>query len=280
MIDDGSTDGTREWLAVAASGCPYLHVLHTDSLGPSGARNEGIAIACAPIVAFVDSDDTWARGKLRFQVEYMERNPQIGMTFTDYLHVGPEGEGRGTCFEYWNSPFRHHPPTHFFEVGHAESLLLGCNLAGTSAVAVRKELLQNANGFATDLSSAEDWDLWLRLAQMAPVAASSMVGMFYTMRPGSVTSRSADRIEAIRTIVSRYEGRKEAPFCKATRKVRARIHRAHADMFRAKAAYGAAAIAELRALANDPHRRPLLAAAADIVKRFTLPRRPSPPVHP
>lgn len=272
IIDDGSTDGTREWLAEMARETPAMRVLHTDSLGPSGARNEGIAIASAPIIAFVDSDDTWSRGKLRFQVEYMERNPHIGFTFTDYRHVSPTGEDRGTCFEYWQSPFRRQPPTHFFELENAESLLLGCNLVGTSTVAVRKELLQNANGFAMELTSAEDWDLWLRLAHLAPVAATSMVSTLYLMRPGSVTSRSADRIAAMESIVSRYAERPEPHIRDAMRKVRARLHRARAEMRRAESAYTAAATSEIRALFADPDRQKLKAVAGDVMRSLKAAR--------
>lgn len=269
VIDDGSTDGTREWLAEMMRESDMLRVLHTESAGPAGARNQGISISSAPIIAFADSDDTWTRGKLRFQVEYMEKNPEIGLTFTDYRHVSPDGEDRGTCFEYWDSPFRRQPPTHFFEVDNAEALLLGCNLIGTSTVAVRKSLLQNANGFAEDLVSAEDWDLWLRLAAMAPVAATSMVATIYLMRPGSLTSRSIDRMEAMKSIVARYRHRAEPVIHSALRKVDARLHRARAEMRRAEAAYPAAAHAELRALLAEPDARKLKAAAADIYRAVT-----------
>ena len=266
VVDDGSTDGSREWLAQMLREVGNLRVLHTESVGPAGARNEAIAIASAPIIAFLDADDLWARGKLRVQLDYLERNPDCGFCFTDYRHVGPEGDDRGTCFEYWNSPFATQPPTHFFEVENAESMLLGCNLVGTSTVAVRKSLLQNANGFATDLASAEDWDLWLRLAGMAPVAASSMIATTYLMRPGSLTSRSHDRIAAIREIAARYAQRREPQIRSALRKVEARLHRAEAEIARADLGYFRAAGAELRALSVEPDARKLRALAGDLLR--------------
>ena len=277
VIDDGSTDGSREWLAHMAQETPHLRVRHTESLGPAEARNAGISIASAPIIAFLDSDDVWLRGKLRVQVEYMERNPQIGFTFTDYRHLGPDGEDRGTCFEYWKSPFRRQPPTHFFEIEQAESELLGCNLVGTSTVAVRKSLLQNANGFATDLVSAEDWDLWLRLASLAPVAACSMVATQYLMRPGSLTSRSEDRITAMRQIIARYEHSPDLLMRKALRKVTARLLRARAEIDRARSAFPAAAKAEMMALFAEPDRRILRAVAGDLFKSLHAPRGLSTP---
>ncbi len=67
VVDDGSTDGSREWLYKASRNNPALRVLHTDGAGPSDARNEAISVASAEIIAFLDSDDTWERGKLRIR---------------------------------------------------------------------------------------------------------------------------------------------------------------------------------------------------------------------
>ena len=266
VVDDGSTDGSREWLAEVAVGHPALRVIHTPSLGPAGARNTAISACSAPIVAFLDADDVWLRGKLRVQVEHLEKNPEVGFSFTDYRHVGPDGEDRGTCFEYWKSPFRFQPPSHFFTLDGAEALLLGCNLVGTSTVAARKALLQNANGFATDLCSAEDWDLWLRLAGRAAVAASSMVSTHYLMRPGSLSSRQADRIRAIEAIAGRYRSSTDPGIRRALRKVRARLQRATAEMARAEARFGAAARAEFVALLHDPAPRPAQALLVDMAR--------------
>lgn len=266
VIDDGSSDGSREWLSAMARELPQLRVLHTESVGPSGARNLGISEASAPIIAFLDSDDVWLRGKLRVQVEHLERNPEIGMSFTDYRHIGPSGEDRGTCFDYWRPAFRNQPPTHFFALEEAEAMLLGHNLVGTSTVAVRKSLLQNANGFATDFASAEDWDLWLRLAAMAPVAASTMIMTNYLMRPGSLTSRLQDRLGAIEAIAARYRSRPDKAIRQALRKVDARLARARAEIARKDDRHLSAAMAELRACCAAPSRPGLRAAAADLVR--------------
>ncbi len=272
VVDDGSTDGAREWLYRASQKNPFLRVLHTGGVGPSGARNEAISIASAPIIAFLDSDDIWERGKLRVQVDYMERNPEVGFTFTDYRHFGPTGDDRGTCFEYWKSEFRAQPPSHFFRVEEAEATLLAVNLVGTSTVAARKTLLQNANGFATRLASAEDWDLWLRLAAMAPVAATSMVAMRYLMRPNSLTAQRDKRLLAISDILDRYRDHENPALRKAWRQGRARILRAKAEIARAEGRRMRAASDELRAFFIAPEVNKLRAATADLVRSVHAPR--------
>ncbi len=276
VVDDGSTDGAREWLYRASLKNPALRVLHTDSLGPSGARNEAISVASAPIVAFLDSDDIWERGKLRVQVEYMERYPEVGFTFTDYRHFGPTGDDRGTCFEYWKSELRQQPPSHFFRLEEAEATLLAVNLVGTSTVAARKTLLQNANGFATHLASAEDWDLWLRLAAMAPVAATSMVAMRYLMRPNSLTAQRGKRLQAISEILNRYRRHENPALRKAWRQGQARILRAQAEIARADGRRMRSAADEFRAFLIAPETGKLRAAAVDIVRCVITPRHAGP----
>lgn len=266
IVNDGSSDGSEIWLREQARRDRRIRILETRKLGPSGARNEAISIASAPIVAFLDADDIWLAGKLRFQVEYMERQPGIGLTFTDYRHVGSQGEDRGTCFEYWVSKFRNQPPAHFFEVHEAEALLLQNNLVGTSTVAVRTDLLRNANGFAMNLVSAEDWDLWLRLAATTGVAATSMIGVDYLMRTNSVSSRRVDRIRAIEQIASRYSMRRERSIKLALRSVRARLERAKAEILRSEAFFSASALAEIRSILAAPDRRALRAVGGDTIK--------------
>ena len=58
VVDDGSTDGTREWLeSEAAAG--RLRPLFQPNLGPSAARNAGARAALRGWLVFLDSDDVW-----------------------------------------------------------------------------------------------------------------------------------------------------------------------------------------------------------------------------
>ena len=118
-------------------------------------------------------------------------------TFTDYLHLDPEGRSLGTAFEYWKPSFHGRRDDAFAPLENALVTLIGCNLAGTSTVVAKREALRNANGFAEDLPSAEDWDLWLRLALAGTVAVSTRVTTNYLVRPGSETANRAARIEKV-----------------------------------------------------------------------------------
>lgn len=57
LVDDGSTDGSGALCDIWAERDPRITVLHKANGGLSDARNAGAAVARAPYVGFVDSDD-------------------------------------------------------------------------------------------------------------------------------------------------------------------------------------------------------------------------------
>ncbi|MCB1430431.1 MAG: glycosyltransferase family 2 protein [Nitratireductor sp.] len=220
VCDDGSSDGTLEWLVAAAAREPRIRVFRGGRLGPAKARNYLIDNAKSGLVAFLDADDTWLPGKLAGEISYHAENPDVVFSFTDYRHVDMAGNLRSTAFGYWQPEWK--PAGRDFTVlADARNELLATNAVGTSCVVAKREFLQIANGFAAQLPSAEDWDLWLRLALLGPVAVSSAVTMHYLMRPGSETSNRAARINAMQTVVE--DNRKSSASTWAVRHARSRI---------------------------------------------------------
>ena len=56
VVDDGSTDGTVEWLRGQAAEFPHVQLVCQDHQGPSAARNLGVAKAQGDTIIFIDSD--------------------------------------------------------------------------------------------------------------------------------------------------------------------------------------------------------------------------------
>src|SRR5215467_993337 len=63
VVDDGSTDGTAEWLR-SRSFDLALRVLTQENRGPAAARNTGVAVAAGRWVAFLGDDTVPAVGWL------------------------------------------------------------------------------------------------------------------------------------------------------------------------------------------------------------------------
>src|SRR5688500_16355713 len=67
VINDGSTDGTKEWLDGLDD--VRIRVVHREQgLGAASARNVGIGLAQGEFISFLDDDDYWLEGKLEEQV--------------------------------------------------------------------------------------------------------------------------------------------------------------------------------------------------------------------
>ncbi len=76
VVDDASTDGTPAYLAGLAD--PRIRVIRAErNLGPSGARNLGLAAARADIVAFLDSDDAYRPGRLAVPLAAFVTEPDL-----------------------------------------------------------------------------------------------------------------------------------------------------------------------------------------------------------
>ena len=94
VVDDGSTDATREAIARDHGGDERVRYFRKENGGPASARNFGFRYARGAYVALLDSDDTWLPWKLSLQIRCMERDPRVGMTWTDMEMIDPRREGR------------------------------------------------------------------------------------------------------------------------------------------------------------------------------------------
>jgi glycosyltransferase involved in cell wall biosynthesis len=72
VVDDGSTDSTRQLLATQPD---VVAVHHAESLGPAAARNAGVAASSSPLLAFLDVDDLYTDDALAQRAEMMRKGP-------------------------------------------------------------------------------------------------------------------------------------------------------------------------------------------------------------
>jgi hypothetical protein len=74
IVDDGSTDGTRQ----AIESQPHdIRYFHQENGGPASARNRGIRDASGEFIAFLDSDDLWPENNLWLLLKEFEQEPGL-----------------------------------------------------------------------------------------------------------------------------------------------------------------------------------------------------------
>lgn len=183
VVDDGSTDQTP---AVLESFGTRIRVIRQVNRGLSTARNVGAAAATGAWLAFLDADDTWLPHKLALQIE-AGRDTGAALVYSDRFNLGVRGslpERQGDLHAMYSGDV------------FVELLVLG-NRITASSVIVRREVFQRLQGFAEELRVAEDWDLWIRVAEAHTVAVVNEPLVNYTFHDGMLT-RDPERMRTAR----------------------------------------------------------------------------------
>ena len=266
IADDGSTDDTWAWLKDEASKDSRIKPIQTKGVGPANARNICLSHAKGKYISFLDSDDKWRPSKLKKQIDFLEKNPSVVLSFTDYWHWSVEGDDLGGCFEYW--PFFNQirkKDNEYHVLAEALGVLYAENIVGTSTVAVRQDAMQIANGFDSELPSASDWEMWLRLARQGDVAYSSQVGMDYLLhRPGSMTQKTQNRINAMESIGVKFNADVLALNKKYINIAAANISNARAEQAASSGKHYQALTMHLHAACKYPHWKAFRAIGSDL----------------
>ena len=186
VVNDGSTDHTKDVLNFWSD---RIVAIHKPNGGISQARNAGIQAARAEWVAFLDNDDEWLPEKLALQIKKAEES-DAEVVYTNTLNFGDA--------ERVDS-LRHFAPSDMPTGDLFEQLLMD-NFLVTSSVMVRKSALNRVQNFTESPVTAEDWDLWLKLAaDGCRFAAVSDPLTRYRWRSGSY-SKNHERMRQLRKI--------------------------------------------------------------------------------
>ncbi|MBL7075079.1 glycosyltransferase [candidate division KSB1 bacterium] len=153
VIDDGSTDDTREILRPFL---PRIQYFFQQNQGISVSRNKGIQISRGEYICFLDSDDSWHRHKLRRQLGFFPRNPDAWVCYTDEVWIRG---GRRV------NPKRRHQKYS----GWIFDKVLPLCIVSLSSAMMKRELLARVGPFDESLPVCEDYDFWIRVASCYPI---------------------------------------------------------------------------------------------------------------
>jgi glycosyltransferase involved in cell wall biosynthesis len=148
VIDDGSTDNTAEVIQSYLSDT-RLRYERTSHVGQPAAKNHGIRLARAPLVAFLDADDLWLPSKLERQAALFQADPDLGVAFTRRLLIDEQGR----LLEFRQPALPR---------GRLAEALVRDNFICFSSAMVRRDVFADIGLFDEGLAVAIDYDLWLR----------------------------------------------------------------------------------------------------------------------
>jgi glycosyltransferase involved in cell wall biosynthesis len=162
VVDDGSTDGSVK----VAKSFEDAHIKLIElgrNRGGNAARNAGVRAATAPLVAFLDSDDTYLPQKLEQVVAEFDRRPELELLVDSFIKVQPSGA----------RVVRKNPA-----IGDTETfrraLFTRQLWKATPSITVRRETVLRVM-FDESLRRLQDFDFLIRASEVANCASTDAV---------------------------------------------------------------------------------------------------------
>lgn len=171
VVDDASTDQTAE-VCRSFNGIRYIRLERNQ--GVAGARNIGILASTGEYISFHDDDDIRLPGSLDRQVELLAANPDAGLAYGQII-LGDRDCNPTDMIEPAKTP----------EGDLFWDLLSRCFILCLSVV-FRKECIYRVGLLDKGAAGIDDWDLWVRIAELYKVVAvAEPVGIWRVATPSS-----------------------------------------------------------------------------------------------
>ena len=191
VVDDGSTDNTKEVLKPYMSKIRYIY---KENGGAASARNVGIKNARGEYIAFLDSDDLWLPEKLEKQMGYFEEHPQVDMVFANCVRFSEEVSNTRNDIRQLVS----------------DDMFVNIwwyNIIPTSTVIVKRECFKKVGFFdeSRELETTEDKEMWLRIAREYKIGHLDEVLTKYRVRFSGYNRSNIDRAyNSTKLVINKY----------------------------------------------------------------------------
>ena len=159
IINDGSADGTAEILSRYQKNDPRIVVYHQENRGQAIASNKGCSLARGCYIARTDADDVSLPERLERQVQYLEKNPHIAFVGSSVNII--DASGRQLFMVLLPSDDK---------VIKQRMFEMHDSFIPNQSVLIRSEVFRAFHGYRANFVPAEDYDLWLRIAERRQVS--------------------------------------------------------------------------------------------------------------
>lgn len=179
--------------------CKSQNLTYVKNIGHKGAcsaRNLGISLAKGDYIAFLDDDDEWLPTKIEKQIEYIaDSNVLIYCNgWRKDIRTTP------SIINYYRNPECFKTSVSFFE-------LLQKNYIGTtSQFLIKKECLEQINGFDENMLARQDYDLCLRLSQLGVLVGINEPLFIHNIHTEEQISKSSlSSLKAYKYLYKKYK---------------------------------------------------------------------------
>lgn len=196
IVNDGSPDDSIAKIRPYIQR-PNVKLIEQDNRGVAAARNAGIRNSSGEIITFLDQDDWWIPDKLTVQIAHLAAHPDHQLVHGYQSYAREDGR----LVEYsedWVADVH----------GDCFSALFQRNRIAILTVAVRRSCLDQVGLFNEQVSKADDYELWMRIARRFQVGFIDQPLGIYRLH-GANASKDSFAMElaelgAVGAIVDRY----------------------------------------------------------------------------
>ncbi len=235
VVDVGSTDNTREMIGRFGDQVKYFY---KDQCPVSTARNFGMKNSCGEYIAFLDDDDLWYKNKLAVQVKELDQNQELGFLCAEADVMTMDGRTLYTLRKGW---------------GNKENFesLFNENFIPMLTVLMRRTCYEQIGGFDENFINSEDYDYWLRLAQVYQFKYLDTPLAKWRVTPNSKSKNIERMFKAYWKIFTKKKIIKNVPFRKIIIR-RSKFCLEYADLYKQKGQFLQSAQAYLKAVLVFP----------------------------
>ena len=157
LINDGSTDKTLDIIRHYASSDARIVVIDKENSGQTDSMNVGIIKSQGRFIARLDNDDIAFPDRLKEQVTYMRKSPDVVLLGTCAFEIDEFGEII-KAEDYPNNQ------------SLLKNLIKLKRFFSHSSAMFRSSIVKRIHGYNPRIQIAQDYDLWLRLSEIGKIA--------------------------------------------------------------------------------------------------------------
>ncbi|MCX6344982.1 MAG: tetratricopeptide repeat protein [Armatimonadetes bacterium] len=188
IVNDGSTDGTAEYLSTIKN--PKIRVINQANTRLPGALNTGFAAAGGEYFTWISDDNYCSPIFLEALAAALDANPECRFAYSAFAWI--DGTDRILGIQK--------------DQNLSYNSILAAN-PGIAAFMYTRDCLESVGIYDTSIEGAEDWDMWLRITEKHSSVYVPEILYYFRVHDKSMTSYMPDKIrQACRTTFEKSLG--------------------------------------------------------------------------
>jgi glycosyltransferase involved in cell wall biosynthesis len=195
VVDDGSTDHTRDVCASFGSKLRYIYQ-ENDGTGGGGAQTHGIRESSGELIAFLDQDDRWRPDKLKKQIRALETHPKARLVLSPSMVINSGGQELHSRDLYVGKELT--GEVVFLSAADAFHLQLKARVYCPSSAMIYRSFFDEYGFIDQNNVGVGDWELWLKVARRYPIVVVNETLADYRVSAGQFVNNQLRLAMAMR----------------------------------------------------------------------------------